>query len=365
MSTTRAPRAPGARQRTDPAPPTARFPWREVLVPWLVSRVLAAAAITGAASWPFSSGLKTGGFRLWDGAWYTVIAQFGYGEPPVGDEATRWPFFPLVSGVIRAFSEIGIDGQVATILLGQVAVLVALAGIHRLAARRSTPGATRLAIWTCALFPGSFVLTMLYPSAFFLAATVWAFVFVDEHADLAAGACAAVATVARPNGALIVLALAVAVRVPRRILLTCGPALAALAAWMVYLWDRTGDPLVFWNTKDSWPEVSLIDFVQEPWNFDSPAAHLALGAVALLAVWLCRRSLPTSWLVWTGLVLLPPLAVGLVGMGRYATECFPVFIAAGQVVDRWRPRTQRALLVLGAVGMVVLAVMVVRYDRVP
>lgn len=365
MSTTKAPRASGARRLTDPALSTARFPWREVLVPWLVSRVLAAAAITGAASWPFSSGLDTGGFRLWDGSWYTAIANFGYGEPPVGGEETRWPFFPLVSGIMRAFSDVGIDGQVATILVGQLAVLVAFAGIHRLASRRSTPSATRLAVWTCALFPASFVLTMLYPSALFLAATVWAFVFVDEHVDLAAGACAAVATLARPNGALIVLALAVAVRTPRRILLTCGPALAALAAWMAYLWDRSGDPAVFWNTKDSWPETSLIEFVQEPWNFDTPAAHLALGLVALLAVWLRRRSLPAAWLVWTGLVLLPPLAVGLVGMGRYATECFPVFIAAGQVVDGWRPRTRRALLMLGAVGMVVLAVMVVRYDRVP
>ena len=46
-----------------------------------------------------------------------------------------------------------------------------------------------------------------------------------------------------------------------------------------------------------------------------------------------RRRLPTSWLVFTGLVVLLPMATGMVGMARYAGECFPVAVAV-----EWRRR---------------------------
>ena len=82
------------------------FPWRAVVLPWLASRVVCAAVIVGAASWPFGEGVKLRGFQVWDGVWYTAIARDGYGALPVGNLQTRWPFFPLLPGILQKYPEI-------------------------------------------------------------------------------------------------------------------------------------------------------------------------------------------------------------------------------------------------------------------
>ena len=52
--------------------------------------------------------------------------------------------------------------------------------------RGSPARATTCAIWLVALFPSAFVFSMVYPSAIFLAASVWAFVFLADGHDGAA-----------------------------------------------------------------------------------------------------------------------------------------------------------------------------------
>jgi len=341
------------------------FPWRAVVVPWLVSRAVCAGVIIGARSWPFVDGLRFRGFQIWDGVWYTAIARDGYGALPGGGLQTRWPFFPLLPGVMSGFDEVGIGNQSATVIVNQLVLLLAFAGVYRIARRHASPRAAGLAVWALAVFPGSFVFSMIYPSAIFLAATVWAFVFIEDRLDLAAAAAAAVAALSRPNGILLVLALVVALRSWRRIALVCGPAVVAAAAWCVWLWDRTGDPFVFWSAKSAWPEVSVLDLVTEPWRYDYAWPHVLLAAAAVAVVWHQRRRLPTAWLAWSGLVLLPSLFFGVVGLGRYANECFPPFVAAGQVLERWPPWARRTAFGLSTIGLVFAGVMVIRYDRIP
>jgi glycosyl transferase family 87 len=341
------------------------FPWRAVVLPWLVSRALCAAVIVAATSWPFGDGLRFRGFQIWDGVWYTAIARDGYGALPVGDLQTRWPFFPLLPGIMRGFGELGLGDQAATVVLNELVLLLAFAGVHRIARRHASPEASALAVWAIALFPASFLFSMIYPSAIFLAATVWAFVLVEEHHDVAAAVVVAIAAIARPNGILLVLAIAVAARSWRRIAVVCTPAVVVVAAWCGWLWDRTGDPIVFWNAKSAWPEVTLFDLVTEPWRYDYAWPHVVLGVAAAWIVWRQRRRLPVSWLVWTGLLLAIPLYSGTVGLGRYANECFPPFVAAGQVLERWSPRARAVAFGLSVLGLLFAAVMVIRYERIP
>ena len=133
----------------------------------------------------------------WDGAFYLDIARNGYG--PVDIPFPKWPFFPLLPGLIRALSEVA-DDKAAIFVLNQVLFLVALAGVYRLASRHGGATVARLSVWSLALFPASFVFSMTYPSAIFLAASVWAFVLVEDDHDLAAGLVAVGAAMVRPNG---------------------------------------------------------------------------------------------------------------------------------------------------------------------
>lgn len=343
----------------------ALFPWREVIVPWLVSRVLCAAVIIASTSWPFDDGLQLRGFQIWDGVWYTAIARDGYGALPVGDLQTRWPFFPLLPGVMAGLDRIGLGDQASIVIVNQLALLVAFAGVYRIAQRHASPRAAALSVWLLALFPASFVFTMIYPSAIFLAASVWAFVFIEDRHDLAAAACAAVTAMVRPNGIFIVLALVLALRSWRRIAVVCGPAVLAVAGWCIWLWDRTGDPLIFYNAKSAWPEVSIVDLATEPWRYDYAWPHFLLGVAAAVAVWVQRKRIPSAWQAWTALVLVPPLLVGIVGLGRYANECFPPFVAGGQILERWPRWARRSVFALSVACLCFAAVMVIRYERIP
>lgn len=333
-----------------------------MLLPWVVSQLLAGVALVAAGSWPFDDGLVFDSFRRWDGSYYLVIAELGYG--PVEAVFPRWPFAPGLPGVIRVVSDLGIDPHLGVHVVNQLAFLAALLGIRRLALRHGSATAAALATWSLALFPAAFVFSMVYPSALFLAAMVWAFVLVEDGHDLGAGLLAAGATLLRPNGLVVAIALVVAVWSLRRAAVVLAPAVLALGAWCVYCWDRTGDPLVWWTTKEKWHEIGILDFLggEVKWSL---LAHVPLGLAALAVVVWQRRRLPTAWLVLTALLILPGLVTGMVGMARYAVDGFPPFVAAGQLFERW-PLAVRAVLFTGSAALLVgFAFVVGRYGLVP
>ncbi|MGH9026872.1 MAG: hypothetical protein ACRDWD_12270 [Acidimicrobiia bacterium] len=340
------------------------LPWREVVAPWLVSRALAAAVIIGSRSYPWDGSVRFEGFDQWDGGFYLQIAGVGYGPPPVSAFLSSWPFFPLLPGLIRGIDEIGLPDRAGIVVLNQVALLVALAGVWRLASRHAPPAAAWLSVWALALFPSSFLFSMVYPSAIFLAASVWAFVFIEDRLDVPAAALAVVAAMTRPNGIVLAVALAIAVRSPRRIAMIAGPAAIVVGVWCLLCWHWTGDPFVFWSGKSAWVELDLLDVVR--WQAKlSVIPHLGLGLAALGVTAWKRRSLPPAWVVLTVIYLIPPLALGIVGMGRYAAECFPPFIAAGMVLAGWSSRGRALVLASGAIGMVLLGMTVVHFTLVP
>jgi MYXO-CTERM domain-containing protein len=309
------------------------LPWREVVLPWLVSRIYSVALIVGAAS-VGHDGIHATGFAKWDGQWYLAIARFGYGPAPVEGVQTRWPFFPGFPAVVRAVREVGLPDRGTVVVLNHLIFLIALAGVWRIARRYTNARPARLAVWSLALFPGAFVFSMVYPSAIWLAVSVWAFILVDERHDLAAAVLVTGAALVRPNGIVLAVALVFVLRSWRRELLVCAPSVVAVALWCVACYHWTGDALVFLSSKEGWPEVTVKAFVLAPWRYDYLFPHLFLALAALGALFLVRRRLPFAWTVFTVLYLLPSLGLGMVGLGRYANECFPPFVAAGLLLDR-------------------------------
>jgi hypothetical protein len=337
------------------------FPWTAVVAPWLLSRAISVTVMLAAVNDPFR-GSRFSQFALkWDGAYYVGIGRTGYG--PVDVEFPRWAFFPGLPAIARMLRELGND-EVLLFALNQLALLVALAGVYRIAQRYGSDRASLLAVWALALFPASFVFSMSYPSALFLAASVWAFVLVDDGHDLPAGLLAGGAALLRPNGFVVVVSLAVAVRSVRRVVVVATPAVVALAVWCWYCYDRTGDALVWLDAKGRWQEISVVGLVDggAKWSV-LPHAALALGGIGVV-VWQ-RRRMPAAFLVLTALSLLPSLVTGMVGLARYTNSCFPPFVAAGQVLERWSSRAQAAALTASALGLLAFAFVVARYELVP
>lgn len=337
----------------------ALFPWRAVVLPWLVSRALAAVLIIGARSIA-ADGLRFAGFVRWDGGWYRTIAHFGYGGPPTAGVDSTWPFFPLLPGLMRAIDLVGFPDRIGMVLLNQAAFLLALAGLYRLARRHVSDRAARLSVWSLALFPGAFVFSMLYPSSILLASSVWAFLLVEDNHDLGAAIAVAASGLVRPNGLVVAVAVAIALRGSwPRIVRVCGPAVVAVGAWCVLCWHWTDDPFVFYTAKAAWPEVNLVDFLQHWPRYAIP--HVTLGFAALGALALVWRKLPLAWNAFAVLYLVPSLVLGMVGLGRYANECFPPFVAAGDLLERTTTRI-RVLAFTAAVGAQVVCAWWVIHD---
>jgi hypothetical protein len=340
------------------------LPWREVVLPWLVSRIYSVALIVGAASIG-SGGIRATGSAKWDGQWYLAIARFGYGPEPIEGVQTRWPFFPGYPAVIRVIRELGLPDRGTAVVLNHLVFLIALAGVWRIARRYTSAGPARLAVWSLAVFPGAFIFSMVYPSAIWLALSVWAFILVDERRDLAAAALVTGAALVRPNGIVLAVALVLVLRSWRRVLLVCAPSVAAVALWCVACYRWTGDAFVFLTSKEGWPEVTIKAFLSAPWRYDYVFPHLFLALAALGALYLMRRRLPIAWTVYTVLYLVPSLGLGLVGLGRYANETFPPFVAAGELLHRAR-RSLRVLAFTAAVaGQALCAWWVIHQHYVP
>jgi len=350
--------------------PSRLFPLRAVVVPFVVSRIVAdvlilimavarPAATAGIAETPLFAG-----FAKWDGSWYVEIAKVGYARDYVPGSESPWPFFPLLPALMRVGHWLGPSEALVGVVVNHGAFLLGLAGLYRLARRHFDDRAAGLAVWAIALFPASIMFSMVYPSAIIFAGSVWAFDFVEDRRDVAASLVALAAVMVRPNGFLVAIALAFAVgwRI-RRVAIVCGPSLLAFGAWCLYNLDRTGDALTFFKAKDGWPEINLVDFVLRDRKIAIP--HVLLAGAAALAVIVVWKRIPKSWLVLTGLFLVLPLFTGMVGLGRYAGETFPPFVAAGEILRRWPRPLVVAALSLSVVGMAACTYWVVYLDYLP
>lgn len=390
--------------------------YRLIVGAWLVSRLLGLASIVGAARVRPTLAPRgiIRGFLSWDSQWYVGIARVGYRFTLGPGRLRSYPFFPLLPALLRAGRAVGVPSVVTGVVVAHLAFLVALFGVHRLMRAHFSQRACDLAVWSLALFPAGVVFSKPYPDAVFLAACVWAFVLVEEDKDGAAGLLAAAAALSRPNGVLLAIGLVFAVGSWRRAVVVAGPALIALAGWMITLGVWTGNPLAFVTAKAAWKEVTVLQLFRIRAFLISPAvaplllgmgavlarlcvrsrgrwpraglaaaaaplltlglfgagryglavargdvgtigvaSHVAVGAVALVALVVTVRRIPRAWTVFGALVLLPPFALGVVGLARYANHTFPVFVSSGLILERL-PRPAR-VVVLTLMGLAALA----------
>jgi hypothetical protein len=334
-----------------------------VLLPWVLSRGALYVLVTRAGA--LRGRVGAAAFPLWDGVWYLRIARDGYGfTSPRGE--TPYPFFPLLPALLRGADALGIPPIVAGVVLTHLLFLAALAGVYAITRAHGTTREAALASWSLALFPGSAPLTLLYPGAIFLACSVWAFRAVELRRDDAAAALLAAAALARPNGLVATIACGFAALRSggsRRALRVIVPPGVAVLLWIGWLRWSTGDALVFVHAKAAWHEVTLASLVAG--TDPIPKLDLAPLALAVVLLALAWRRLPGAWLLLAALALLPSLGLGMLGMPRYASSCFPVLVAAGIVLARLPRGARVAVLAGSAVALLYVAQRILVMGQMP
>jgi hypothetical protein len=377
--------------------------WSFVLVVFTFSRLLflgtgAVAAATLPWAEPIASVLGQPGFLSywahWDGAWYSEIAIYGYDyRAPMSTS-----FFPLFPMLLRVGTALGGGPALWGVLISLVATSFAMYFLYRIAEKLQGMKAARITVLAFAFFPTAFFLNAVYTEALFVAFTAGSFWAAYVRRDLLlAGLLGALAAATRNFGVLLLIPLFYEwLRNQRefgwRGLLEIGITSTGLLGYMVFLWVRFGDPLIFLGAQASYWRRELTDpvlalgmawakageglgyFLDPATLFLDPGGGDAvLGAyntvsfaflvLLLVLVGIGFSILPPSLSVYTFLVTLLPVltpnpGVPLMGLPRYALGAFPLFLILGYLLSHSRLALYLWLLVSCSLGVAFTALFV-------
>jgi hypothetical protein len=357
--------------RTEP-----RDAWRTdarvALLPWLLSRLVVAAALFGARHLFDDLGrlprpIQLGqGLFAWDGAFYRHIAEDGYRE--VGRASLR--FFPLVPMLAEGLGAVMFGHTAAALLvLVNVAAFLFLASLHRLVARETGDAATASrAVWFAALFPLASVLVLGYAESIAMLLAVWMFMALRRGNFWWAALAGVGAGLCRPVGVLLVVPAAIegwrgfdhaAVRDRiARIAAVVSPVAGVVAflAWVGVEFGNAWLPVSEQNKATlrggfQDPFTRTIDGISDAFHHHfSSVVHLAWAAGFVVLLVVVARKLPASYTWYCGATLLVALsAKNLDSLERYVMSSFPFVI--GLAILAKRKDMERTVLVLAALGM--------------
>lgn len=353
--------------------------WVPVLAVWAVSRIF--FFIFGAIGHSAVLQAKVRGvypeplgalsyWAHWDGRWLAHIAEHGY------DTDTATAFFPLYPVVLRAGVEAGLGVAIVGVVVSTLAALAALYFVFALARTWYGDRVALASIVILAFFPTAFYLNAVYSDPLFLALTAGSFWALYVRRDLVlAGAFAFLAALTRNVGGLLVLPLAYEwLRNRREFGLTgltgvAAPVLGVLT-YSLYLWRRSGDPLLFsaayeenWERSAGNPLVTLrdafahahdgVEYLKAPGRvletsstlpptLLSNTLNVCFLGFACVALILAVRRVPPGVLLYTIPAALVPLFLNdtrglpLISYPRYVLVVFPLFFAVAVVLARSR-----------------------------
>jgi len=348
----------GGRQVETPTRPS----WRVPLVAWAGSRAL---VIGLAVAMSLLLGLPERGVDPavpdalallggWDTTWYLDVARNGYAHDlgQVGVVFTNLAFFPLMPGIMAAALAIGINPFIAAVVLANAALLGALAAMRELTRARDGAVAADRATWTLALLPPAAYCSLAYTEALALACAIAGALMATRGRYAAAGMLAAVASLSRPTGGIVVLLLVmIALRDPapgraRRLALAALPSIVAVGAFLGWLAVARGSALLPFDAQRAWDRGQLgiglataaprelaagWDLVREG-TFTAAYTATARDLVFLVAyLWLLARlwraegGLRSPWVAYSAAVLAVPLSSGTItSTARLGLLAFPL-----------------------------------------
>ena len=373
-------------------------PRRAPLVAWGASRalVIGVAVVAGLLfglptrgvdpAVPHALGLLGG----WDTTWYLDIARHGYAHDTgqVGLVFSNLAFFPLLPAIMALFLAVGINPFVGALVVANLAFLGALAAFGRLTADRAGDRAATRAVWTLALLPTAVYCSLAYTESIALLCAVAAAVAAIRGRYLVAGLVAAVGSLTRPTGILIVVLIGLlalqsspdlATRL-RRAAASAAPSVLAVGAFLAWMARERGSALLPFEAQKAWDRGQLgIGLVTTaPSELRSGWDHIVDGtggaawhatirdlvvlvaALVLLALlWRDEGGLRSPWVAYSAVVLVVPLSSGTItSMARFSLMAFPLLWPLADRVGR-DPRRARWAIAIAVVLIVLLVLQLV------
>ncbi len=143
--------------------------------------------------------------RLWDGLWYKLIAEKGYGFADAN--AAFWPLFPWLMRIGHDIT--GAAPETVGWIIANLSFFGALILLYRLIAMDFDSRVARRTLWVVALFPTSLFFSAVYTESLFLMLAVGALLAGRQGNWWLAGIAGALAALTRSYGVLLFIPFAV------------------------------------------------------------------------------------------------------------------------------------------------------------
>lgn len=343
-------KAPGERRSASVWGPSVRFG----LTAFAIWRAIHALVVVG---------LGAPVFRFaWDGYWYERIALHGY--RPLGGDDAQGPtaFFPLLPWLTRAVQVVVRSNTAAAIIVTTIATVAAIILVHRLVSEWRDAATARATVVLMLAFPASVFFWQFYTEALFIALAAGALLAQQRRRHWLAVLLAALATMTRVPGFIVILAL-VAGDLQHRRRFAWGQLryLVGLGG-LVPVWlaqqMQAGDGLAFLRANGAWGrELSL------PWVAISrcvsslvgrgeklrggPLDLLAIALFGFIVVLAFVRPWPwAARVLLTGLVAVPLCTGSALSMVRFVVVAWPAFAVVAARRNDVEPRVQLVVVVV-------------------
>ena len=303
-----------------------------------------------------------GPLEAWDGYWYRRIAEHGYLLVP-GHQSDP-AFFPLYPLLLKVLDSLGIATAGAGVVLSNLLFLSALLAFDALGREFFPAALARRATLLLAVFPTSYVCSMVYPESLVLLAFALAGLFAVRRQWLPCSIAAALAALARPEGALLVLPIGAGVLGRRHAAPSAqerGRGVAALLAapaaalsFPAYLGWALHDALAWSKAEQAWGRSFRLDGIfrafgqigDEAGRHGWTARDVAFCGVTLVLLWAAwRAGAPRAWIALGVLIVLLPLGSGsFASDARFALLALPAYWGLA-----WLCRDRRVFLATAAI----------------
>lgn len=314
----------------------------------VVSRTWLSSVSNYVSDWIYSDHLWLDIWGIWDTGWYLEIARRGYlpgySLAPFASMAF-FPFYPLlISGLGKLIG----DYYVASLLISNLCLIGAAGVLYRYVEDNfSKPVAIRTVKFLF-VFPTAFIFSGGFTESLFLLLVVGTFYFADQKKYLAASLSGFLAATTKLMGVFLVIPILLSylesikdrAQVKDIFLLGLTP-LGTVAYWL-YTSGVSGD----WRTilkveQQGWehrwnnPFWSLFkSFFHSNWGIKLAGL---LSSLSLALVWLRRKKMRGSWIVFSLIYIFVPLLTtpsgvfGFLSMPRYLLVVFPLYVLLAQL----------------------------------
>jgi Gpi18-like mannosyltransferase len=278
-----------------------------------------------------------------DSAWYLSIVKNGYEKAPFSTaKQANWAFFPLHPLLWRLAGWASGEWLWSGLLLANLLAYAGFALLWHLARRLTdSDDIADDAVLYASFWPASYFMSLPQTEALFFVLTTLSFLAALDRRRWVVAVAGIAAGLTRLNGLFLLPSLLLQWSKEKN-KWTGALALAAipmgLAAFMIYLWNLTGNPFAFKDIQVTWgrhlttpwsPLVMALGNVKRiavPWN--PILLHLITIGIALASIATCWRRRWLGLACFTALTLLAPLATGsLMSITRYLSVVPAIYIA--------------------------------------